>query len=195
MQEGKKAYTWAKDIFPLNRSLTGEGVSKTLGYFKKICSDLQICNIKSGTKVFDWQIPSEWNVKEAYVSNLHGKKIIDFKKNNLHLMGYSKPINKILTYNSLKKHLYSLKSQPNAIPYITSYYKKNWGFCISHKKKKLLKKGRYKVVIDSNFKKGNLKYGEIYLKGKKNKEILISTNICHPSMGNNETSGPVVSLA
>ena len=195
MQDGKKAYNWAKHIFPLNRSLTGEGVSKTLGYFKKICSDLQIRNIKSGTKVFDWQIPREWNVKEAYISNLHGKKIIDFKKNNLHLVGYSQPINKILNYKSLKKHLYSLKSQPNAIPYITSYYKKDWGFCISHKEKKLFKKGKYKVVIDSNFKKGNLKYGEIYFKGKKNKEILISTNICHPSMGNNETSGPVVSLA
>jgi aminopeptidase-like protein len=195
MQDGKKAYNWAKHIFPLNRSLTGEGVSKTLVYFKKICSDLKIRNIKSGTKVFDWRIPSEWNVKEAYISNLRGKKIIDFKKNNLHLVGYSQPINKILNYKSLKKHLYSLKSQPNAIPYITSYYKKDWGFCISHKEKKLFKKGKYKVVIDSNFKKGNLKYGEIYFKGKKNKEILISTNICHPSMGNNETSGPVVSLA
>ena len=195
MQDGKKAYNWAKHIFPLNRSLTGEGVSKTLVYFEKICSDLKIRNIKSGTKVFDWRIPSEWNVKEAYISNLRGKKIIDFKKNNLHLVGYSQPINKILNYKSLKKHLYSLKSQPNAIPYITSYYKKDWGFCISHKEKKLFKKGKYKVVIDSNFKKGNLKYGEIYFKGKKNKEILISTNICHPSMGNNETSGPVVSLA
>ncbi len=195
MKEGKKAYSWAKDIFPFNRSLTGKGVEKTLTYFKNIFSDLQIHNIKSGTKVFDWQVPLEWNVKDAYVSNLKGQRIIDFKKNNLHLVGYSQPINKVLSYKSLNKHLHSIKSQPNAIPYITSYYKKYWGFCISHKKRKLLKKNNYKVVIDSNFKKGHLKYGEIFLKGKQKKEILISTNICHPSMGNNEISGPVVALA
>ena len=195
MSEGKKAYSWAKNIFPFNRSLTGEGVNKTLVYFKQICSQLKIHNIKSGHKVFDWNIPLEWNVRDAYVAELKGKKIIDFKENNLHLVGYSRPINKILNFKTLNKHIYSLKSQPNAIPYVTSYYKKHWGFCISHNKRKVLKKGKYKVVIDSNFKKGNLKYGEIYIKGKLKKEILISTNICHPSMGNNEISGLVVSLA
>ena len=140
MSEGKKAYSWAKNIFPFNRSLTGEGVNKTLVYFKKICSQLKIHNIKSGHKVFDWNIPLEWNVRDAYVAELKGKKIIDFKENNLHLVGYSRPINKILNFKTLNKHIYSLKSQPNAIPYVTSYYKKHWGFCISHNKRKVLKK-------------------------------------------------------
>tara|TARA_A100001011_G_scaffold301992_1_gene315584 strand:+ start:29 stop:1315 length:1287 start_codon:yes stop_codon:yes gene_type:complete len=195
MSEGKKAYKWARDIYPLNRSLTGKGVLKTLEYFKNIYPQLKINNIKSGSKVFDWKIPKEWNVVDAYIEDSKGNKIIDFKNNNLHLVSYSRPVNKIVNFKTLNKHLYSLKSQPNAIPYITSYYKKYWGFCISHKKRKKLKKGKYKVFINSNFKKGNLKFGEIYIKGKSKKEILISTNICHPSMGNNEISGLVVSLA
>ena len=195
MQEGKKAYKWATDIFPYNRSLTGEGVYKTLYYFKNIFKEIKIKSIKCGTKVFDWQVPLEWNVKDAYVADLNGKKVVDFKKNNLHLVGYSSPINKIISLKKLDRHLFSLKKLPNAIPYITSYYKKNWGFCIQHKKRKTLKNNKYKVFIDSHFKKGSLKYGEIYLKGKQNKEILITTNICHPSMGNNELSGPVVSLS
>ena len=145
--------------------------------------------------MFDWKIPKEWNVVDAYIKDSKGNKIIDFKNNNLHLVSYSRPVNKIVNFKTLNKHLHSLKSQPNAIPYITSYYNKYWGFCISHKKRKKLKKGNYKVFINSNFKKGNLKFGEIYIKGKSKKEILISTNICHPSMGNNEISGLVVSLA
>ena len=145
--------------------------------------------------MFDWKIPKEWNVVDAYIKDSKGNKIIDFKNNNLHLVSYSRPVNKIVNFKTLNKHLHSLKSQPNAIPYITSYYNKYWGFCISHKKRKKVKKGNYKVFINSNFKKGNLKFGEIYIKGKSKKEILISTNICHPSMGNNEISGLVVSLA
>ena len=185
----------AKDLFPINRSITGKGVVDTLKYIKKIFSDLKIKKIPSGTKVFDWKIPKEWIVNEAYIKDFNGKEIINFKKNNLHLMGYSHSINKILTLQELKPHLHSIKKQPNAIPYVTSYYKKNWGFCVTDNFKRKLKKGKYKIFIDSKFKKGNLTYGEYFIKGKTKQEILFSTNICHPSMANNELSGILVLIS
>ena len=157
---------------------------------------MKIQKIKSGTKVFDWVIPKEWEVKQAYISDLNGKKIVDYKNSNLHIVGYSNPINKTLSFAELNKHLYSIPKQPNAIPYITSYYNKTWGFCLKDKiRKKLNKKKNYKVYINSSFKSGYLNYGEIYLKGKSKKEIVFSTNVCHPSLGNNELSGPVLALA
>ncbi len=191
---GTIMYDWLKELFPINRSLTGEGVDQTLKFIAKHSSNLKITKIKSGTKVYDWTIPDEWHVKKAYIQNLDGKKIIDFKDNNLHLVGYSKKIDKKLSLGELKKNLHFIKNQPNLIPYVTSYYSKNWGFCISFNQLKKLKEKYYRVVIDSSFKKGNLKYGELYIKGKTKKEILFSTYICHPSMANNELSGPVVSL-
>jgi len=178
-----------KKIFPYNRSLTGYGNRKTLNAIKKIIKDLRIIQYKSGEKVFDWTIPPEWNVKNAYI-RYNKKKILDFKKNNLHLLGYSSPYKKIIDLQLLKKHLYTDKENHNAIPYVTSYYKKNWGFCVSKKFKNKLKKGKYEINIDSSFKKnGNLTIGEIIIKGKTKKEIILSTNICHPSMANHETTG------
>ena len=197
----KKYYNIAKtQLFPITRSLTGEGVKKTLNIIKKEFPKLKIKKFKSGTKVFDWGIPEEWNVTDAYIIDKYNNKIIDFKKNNLHLVGYSIPIKKNITKKELFKNLYFLKNQPNAIPYITSYYKRRWGFCISYNEYKILDKryslnDKFKVVINSNLnKKGNLNYGELILKGKSKKEILISTYICHPSMANNELSGPIVSM-
>ena len=197
----KKFYNLGKkELFPICRSLTGFGVRKTLQIIKKEFPNLKIKNVKSGSKVFDWTVPPEWNVSNAYVVDKNGFKIIDFKKNNLHLVGYSTPIKKTITKKDLFKNLHFLKKQPDAIPYITSYYKKRWGFCIAYSEfKKLNKKysynDRFKVVIDTNFKKnGNLNYGELILKGKSNQEILISTYICHPSMANNELSGPIVAM-
>jgi aminopeptidase-like protein len=197
----KKYYNIAKKkLFPLNRSLTGEGVRKTLNIIKKEFPRLKLKKIKSGKKVFDWSIPEEWNVTDAYVIDKYNNRIIDFKKNNLHLVGYSIPIKKKITKKKLFKNLYFLKNQPKAIPYITSYYKRRWGFCISYNEYKILDKryslnDKFKVVINSNLnKKGNLNYGELILKGKSKKEILISTYICHPSMANNELSGPIVSM-
>ena len=196
-----KFYNLGKNkLFGICRSITGDGVRKTLKIIKNNFKNLKIVEVSSGTKVFDWKIPPEWNVTDAYVLDKYKNKIIDFKKNNLHLIGYSMPINKILSKSALFKNLYSLPSQPNAIPYITSYYKKKWGFCISHNQKKFFrrsykKKDKFKVVINSNFKKkGKLTYGELILPGKSKQEILISTYICHPSMANNELSGPIVSL-
>ena len=197
----KKYYNIAKTkLFPITRSLTGEGVKKTLNIIKKEFPKLKIKKFKSGTKAFDWNIPEEWNVTAAYVIDKYNNRIIDFKKNNLHLVGYSIPIKKIIIKKELFKNLYFLKNQPNAIPYVTSYYKRRWGFCISYNEYKNLDKryslnDKFKIVIKSNLnKKGNLIYGELILNGKSKKEILISTYICHPSMANNELSGPIVSM-
>ncbi len=189
---GKFIYGFAKKIFPINRSLTGEGNRKTLKLIKNIIPKLKIREIPSFTKVSDWQIPLEWNVKEAYIIDPKGNKILDFKKNNLHLVGYSMPINKKISFKELKNHLYFKKNLPNAIPYVVSYYKKNWGFCLSYNQFKKLKKGYYKVFIDSKFIRGSMTYGEILLPGKIKEEILFSTYICHPSLANNEVSGPAL---
>ena len=197
----KKYYNISKTkLFPITRSLTGDGVKKTLNIIQKEFPKLQIKKFKSGAKVFDWSIPEEWNIKDAYVIDKYNNKIIDFKKNNLHLVGYSIPIKKKITKKELFKNLYFLKNQPKAIPFVTSYYKKRWGFCISYNEYKIFDKryslkDKFKVVINSSLnQKGKLNYGELILKGKSKKEILISTYICHPSMANNELSGPIVSM-
>ena len=187
-----KIWALSKTLWPINRSITGPGSLKTLQIIKKNIPELKIRNVKSGFKAFDWVVPNEWNITEGHIIDPNGKKICNFKDNNLHVIGYSSPIKKNIKLHELQKNLYSLPKQPNAIPYVTSYYKKRWGFCIKDKDRKKLKKGTYKVIIDSKFIKGKLHYGEILIKGKTKKEILISTYICHPSMANNEISGPVV---
>jgi aminopeptidase-like protein len=196
-----KYYNIGKNIlFPICRSITGNGTLKTLKIIKKEFPLLKICSIRSQTKIFDWKVPPEWNVSEAYVADKFGKKIIDYKKNNLHLMGYSIPINKVCNKKELFEHIYSLKVQPTAIPYITSYYKRRWGFSITYNEKKSFKKkyknnDKFKVIIKSSLNNnGNLNYGELLIKGKSKQEILVSTYVCHPSMANNELSGPIVSM-
>ena len=189
-------FKWAEDLFPVNRSLTGRGNVLTLEYMKGILPELQISSFKSGTNVFDWTIPDEWNVIDAYIENERGEKIVDFKKNNLHLVGYSDSFNGEVSLNILNEHLYSLPDQPDAIPYITSYYEKRWGFCIKHSQREELRDEKYTVMINSTHKKGLLHYGEVLIPAtvKTKDEIFFSTYICHPSMANNELSGPVVSL-
>ena len=191
-----------KKIFPICRSITGDGNRKTLKILQEKNPEIKIHEISSGKKVFDWKIPPEWNIKEAYVKAPDGKKIIDFKKNNLHLINYSIPINKKIKFNELINKIYSLEKQPSAIPYVTSYYKKDWGFCVTENfKKKLLKKYKnnqnyFYVKVNSKLNnKGSLTYADCLIKGKSNKEILISTYICHPSMANNELSGPLLANA
>jgi aminopeptidase-like protein len=190
-----------KEMFDLCRSITGKGIKKSLNLIKKKFKKLSIYKIKSGSIAFDWKIPPEWNIKKAYILDKNKKKIIDFKNNNLHLVNYSIPINKILKRDELLKKIYSLPAQPNAIPYVTSYYKRDWGFCCDYNTKKKLSKNYkkddfFKVVIESSHnQKGYLNYGEIYLPGKSKQEILISTYLCHPSMANNELSGPIVSMS
>jgi aminopeptidase-like protein len=189
---GKNIYKFAEELWPINRSITGEGVRETLGRISKHLPSLEIKSVPSGTQVFDWIVPKEWHVKEAYIITPNGKKICDFSKNNLHLIGYSVPYNGVLNLHELKKHLYTLPDQPNAIPYLTSYYKERWGFCLTQEQFDSLENGSYKVVVDSTLFDGELNYGELLIKGKSDKEIFLSTYVCHPSMANNELSGPTV---
>ena len=184
---------FAKRLFPINRSLTGPGNRKTLRLIKKVVKKIKIKSFKSGQKVYDWTVPLEWSISDAFIITPDNKKICDFKKNNLHVIGYSKAVNKKIDLDTLKKNLHFTKKIKSAIPYVTSYYKKRWGFCISYNQFLKLKKGIYKVFIKSRFKKGKLNYGEELLKGKSSREVLISTYICHPSMANNEISGPTLS--
>jgi aminopeptidase-like protein len=188
---GQKMHQLMAKAFPICRSITGDGVRETL----KIISDivpLTIHEVSTGTKVFDWSVPKEWNIRDAFIANENGNKIVDFKTNNLHVVGYSVPVDNWITLSELQEHIYSLPEQPNAIPYVTSYYKERWGFCISHNERLKLKDGKYHVFIDSTLEDGSLTYGEYIIKGETKQEIFLSTYICHPSMANNELSGPVV---
>lgn len=189
----KEIYELAKKLFPINRSITGDGVRKTLNILNEVYP-LEIKSVPTGYKAFDWEVPEEWEIREAYIEYENGEKILNFKDNNLHIMGYSESIDKIVDLKELQKYLYSLPNQPDAIPYVTSYYKKKIGFCITHNKRKNLKEGNYHIFIDSTHKKGVLNYGEIIIPGKSKKEIFLSTYICHPSMANNEVSGPSLTI-
>src|SRR3989338_5820522 len=188
---GKKMYGLVKELFPICRSITGEGVRETLRIIKRQIP-INAYEVPTGTKVFDWTVPEEWNIKDAYVLDESGKKILDFKKNNLHVVSYSVPVDKIVDLSEFQEHLYSLPDQPEAVPYVTSYYEKRWGFCLADKERRKLKKGKYRVLIDSELKKGSLTYGEVIVPGRSKKEVFLSTYICHPSMANNELSGPAV---
>ena len=188
----KKMIKWAKNLFPICRSLISEGNRETIKYFRKINPEFKILKFKSRTKVFDWIIPDEWMIKDSYLKHESGKKFAEFKKSNLHVVNYSQPINKIFTKKEILKKIFTEKSMPDAIPYVTSYYNKDWGFCLSENDKKKLPNGKYKAFIDSKFKKSYLDIAEAVIKGKSKKEIFFSSYICHPSMANNELSGPVL---
>jgi len=189
---GEEIHNCAKKLWPICRSITGSGVRSTLAILKEKFPDIVVKEVPSGTTCLDWTIPKEWNIRDAYVIDPSGKKIIDFQKSNLHVVGYSIPIDAVVTLDELQSHLYSSPEQPEAIPYVTSYYKERWGFCISDVQRKALTPGSYRVRIDSDLKDGNLTYGEAVIPGDSTQEVFISTYICHPSMANNELSGPVV---
>ncbi|HEG5859744.1 TPA: DUF4910 domain-containing protein [Campylobacter jejuni] len=198
-QTGKAMYELACELFPIPRSITGQGFRASLEILNKTLGGgmLKFHSIKSGTKVFDWIVPDEWNVKEAYIITPEGEKICDFKKHNLHLLNYSEAIDKEIELEELQNHLYSIEEMPDAIPYVTSYYKRRWGFCLTHNERKKLKKGKYKVYINAKHdENGVLDYADFILPSTQNSkdEILISTYLCHPSMANNELSGPVVAI-
>ena len=184
--------TLMKQLFPICRSITGSGVRKSLNILKGI-SDFKIFEIPSGTKCFDWEVPDEWNIEDAFIEDSKGNKIVDFQKNNLHVVNYSVPINETLTFTKLKNHLYTLPDIPDAIPYRTSYYKREWGFCLEQNKfEKMNREIEYHVVINSSLSKGSMTLGEYLIKGESKHEFIFSTYCCHPSMANDNLSGMIL---
>lgn len=178
-------------LWPICRSITGNGLRDSLKIVSEIVP-IETTEVPTGTQVFDWVVPKEWNINDAYIIAPSGEKICDFKVNNLHVVNYAIAVDKKISLEELKKHLYSIPEMPDAIPYITSYYSEKWGFCIAHNELLSLEEGEYTVFIDSTLKEGSLTYGEAILKGDSDREVLFSTYLCHPSMANNELSGPLV---
>ncbi len=188
---GDEIYDIIKELFPICRSITGNGVRESLKIIQKQIP-IKINEISSGEKVFDWEIPKEWNIDDAFIKNAKGEKIVDFQKSNLHVVNYSVPINGKYTLDELKKHLHTLPNNPEWIPYLTSYYNEDWGFCISENQLKKLKDEKYEIMIDSKLKNGSLTYGELIIPGSSEKEILLSCYVCHPSMCNDNLTGPAL---
>ena len=192
LEDGKEMFSIAEELFPICRSITGAGVRQTFEILRRYIPEMKLTEVASGTKVYDWTIPDEWNIRDAYIEDETGKRIVDMKVNNLHVMGYSTPVDEWMDLLELKEHIYTLKDQPDCIPYCTSYYKERWGFCMSEKQLQSLPEGKYHAFIDSDLAPGSLTYGELFIPGKSQEEIFFSSYICHPSMANNECSGPVV---
>ena len=196
---GQEMYDLANKIFPLCRSITGAGVRETLRrlseYLDQDGIKLEFHEVPTGTKVFDWTVPKEWVIREAYIEDRQGNRIIDMKDNNLHVMGYSTPIDKWVSLPELKEHVYTQEDQPSVIPYVTSYYKERFGFCMSEEQLSSLPEGEYHMYIDSELIDGSLTYAELILPGETDEELMMTSYTCHPSMANNECSGPVVLAA
>jgi aminopeptidase-like protein len=192
-QIGQELYQFVRELYPICRSITGDGVRKTLQIIKQSIP-LEIHEVPTGTQVFDWTIPKEWNIKDAYIKNTKGQKIVDFANSNLHVVNYSTPIHKKISLQELKAHLFTLPDHPNWIPYRTSYYKETWGFCLSHKQYLELGDEEYEVCIDSSLEPGYLTYGEYFIPGESTDEVLISCHICHPSLCDDNLSGNSIAV-
>ena len=185
-------YNLIAELYPLCRSITGNGLRETLNIISKHIS-LKISEIRTGTSAFDWA-SREWNVREAYIENSKGQRILDFKNSNLHLVSYSIPVRQKMFLAELQTHLFTLPDHPDWIPYRTSYYEESWGFCLAHQQFLQLEEAEYDVVIDSTLADGNLTYGEFYIKGQSTDEVLISCHTCHPSLCNDNLSGLSLSV-
>lgn len=191
---GRDMYKLCYKMFPYCRSITGDGVRQTLNALREVVPEITVHEVPSGTKAFDWTVPKEWRIRDAWIKNSKGEKILDFKKHNLHVVGYSTPVDKKVDLAELKQYLYTQPDQPDAIPYVTSYYKERFGFCMTQQQYDALPEDTYHIYIDSELFDGSLTYGELIILGESEKEVLISTYMCHPSMANNELSGPAVSV-
>jgi aminopeptidase-like protein len=188
---GKELHGFAAELYPICRSITGDGIRRTLGLIQNKIP-LQMCEVPTGTPVFDWTVPKEWNIRDAYIKDAAGKRVVDFLECNLHVLNYSTPVHATMPLRELQPHLSTLPENPDWIPYRTSYYKQNWGFCLSHNRLLALQDGEYEVCIDSTLEDGSLTYGECYLPGRSTDEVLISCHACHPSLANDNLSGLTV---
>jgi aminopeptidase-like protein len=191
---GRELHGFAADLYPICRSITGDGIRRTLAMVQDRIP-LRITEVPSGTQVFDWTVPREWNIRDAFVKDSNGKRVVDFKHSNLHVMNYSTAVHATLPLSELKPHLYTLPDRPDWIPYRTSYYQEDWGFCLSHNQMLALENGSYEVCIDSTLEDGHLTYGECFLPGESEEEVLISCHSCHPSLANDNLSGITVATA
>lgn len=184
----EKMYELVSNLYPICRSITGDGVRKTLHFVQQEIP-LEIHEVKSGTAVFDWTVPKEWNIRDGYIKNSQGEKVIDFQKLNLHVLNYSIPVHEKINLEELKKHIITIPDKAEWVPYRTSYYKETWGFCMSHNQFLLLEDDEYEVCIDSSLEDGSLTYGEYFIPGESDEEILISCHTCHPSLANDNLAG------
>jgi aminopeptidase-like protein len=191
---GREMHALAGELYPLCRSITGDGVRSTL---QRLAQDipLTVREVPSGTQVFDWTVPEEWNIREAWIKDPHGRVVVSFANQNLHVVGYSTPVRGKMPLSELKLRLFSLPDQPDLIPYRTSYYKKSWGFCLPHRDLERLEDGEYEVCIDSNLRNGSLTYGECFISGATDEEVLVSCHTCHPSLANDNLAGIAVAVA
>lgn len=187
-QTGREMHGLIADLYPICRSITGDGLRQTLKTLRQHIP-LEIHEVPSGTAVFDWTVPREWNIRDAYVRNSRGQKVIDFQKSNLHVVNYSIPVRARMRLEELKEHLFTLPDHPDWIPYRTSYYNDSWGFCLSHNQFLQFENDEYEVLIDSSLANGQLNYGEFYIQGETSDEVLISCHACHPSLCNDNLSG------
>lgn len=195
MSEGKSMYDLAVRLFPICRSITGDGFRQSLGIIREQVPEMQVFEVPSGTEVFDWTVPKEWNIRGGWIRRKNGETVIDFSNSNLHVLGYSLPIHLLVNRDELLEHIYTQPEQPDWIPYVTSYYKERWGFCMTEHQKEQLTDEEYEVFIDSTLADGSLTYGELIVPGETDEEIFFSTYLCHPSMANNELSGPCLMIA
>ena len=191
---GEQLHGFATELYPMCRSITGAGIRQTLTRIQQRIP-LKVSEVPTGTAVFDWTVPKEWNIRDAYIKDSRGQRVVDVQRHNLHIVNYSVPVHATLSLSELQPHLHTLAEYPDWIPYRTSYYQENWGFCLSHKQMLALDGGDYEVCIDSSLEEGNLTYGECYLPGRSNDEVLISCHACHPSLANDNLSGLTVATA
>jgi aminopeptidase-like protein len=194
LAEGQVMYRLIEELYPICRSITGDGLRQTLRLLQKRVP-LELREVPTGTQVFDWTVPKEWNIRDAYVKNSKGERVIDFQKSNLHVVNYSVPVDRRMALAELKEHLFTLPAHPDWIPYRTSYYSESWGFCLSERQLAALPDGEYDVRIDSTLQAGHLTYGELFLQGETNEEVLISSHACHPSLCNDNLSGIALAVS
>jgi aminopeptidase-like protein len=194
LASGGSLHRLCRRLFPICRSITGDGVRETLRILGEYLP-IECHEVPTGTPVFDWKVPKEWNIREAWIEAPDGSRVVDFADSNLHVMSYSTPVDAVMPLDTLQQHLYSLPDFPERVPYRTSYYDERWGFCLSHRAREKLKPGDYRVRIDSTLAEGSLTYGEFFIPGTGTDELLVSTHVCHPSLANDNLSGMAVAVA